>query len=448
MATITLSLSRKSDKATRNNEVLIEFWHGRAIHQRAKTNLYVHPDYWNSEQQTIVIPNWRLLTKEKKQIKDDLIQKKTRLNEICELVQNSFQSVDKSNIAKDWLKSLIYDFNFPKEVVEDSIADKESFFDAFEKYVTICKFSDGRKRKMRCVIRTLQRFELYTGIELEFDTITDDTLREIEEFYFDEPAICQNECYTDILKAVPESRTPQPRGGNTLNAFMKLLKAFINWAIKNEYTTNYPFKKYTIPGSVYGTPIFINKDELERLYHFDFSNHPKLARQRDIFVFHCMIGCRISDLWAMTNSNIVDGILEYIPSKTMRERGDTIRVPLNEIAREILERYKDENRNSLLPFISQQHYNNYIKTILQKAGIDRIVTKINPITQKEEQRPIYEVASSHMARRTFIGNLYNKVKDPNIIGKFTGHTEGSKAFCRYRDIDIDMGKDLVKLLDF
>ena len=82
------------------------------------------------------------------------------------------------------------------------------------------------------------------------------------------------------------------------------------------------------------------------------------------------------------------------------------------------------------------------------AGIDRIVTKINPITQKEEQRPIYEVASSHMARRTFIGNLYNKVKDPNIIGKFTGHSEGSRAFCRYRDIDIDMGKDLVKLLDF
>lgn len=448
MATITLSLSRKSDKATLNHEVLIEFWHGRSIHQRAKSNVFIHPDYWNDEQKTIVIPNWRLLTEDKKQIKEDLLQKKSRLNEICELVQKSFQSLDKSNVAKDWLKSLILDFNFPKVVVEDSIADKESFFDAFTKYITISKFSDVRKRKMRCVIRTLQRFELYTGIELQFDTITDDTLREIEEFYFDEPAICKNEYYDDILKAVPESRTPQPRGGNALNAFMKCLRAFINWAIKNEYTTNYPFKKYTIHGCVYGTPIFINKEELEKLYHFDFGNHPTLARQRDIFVFQCMIGCRVSDLWAMTNSNIVDGILEYIPSKTKKERGETIRVPLNEIAREILERYKDENENRLLPFISQQHYNNYIKTILQMAGIDRIVTKINPITQKEEQRPIYEVASSHMARRTFIGNLYNKVKDPNIIGKFTGHSEGSRAFCRYRDIDIDMGKDLVKLLDF
>lgn len=47
----------------------------------------------------------------------------------------------------------------------------------------------------------------------------------------------------------------------------------------------------------------------------------------------------------------------------------------------------------------------------------------------------------------FIGNLYKQVKDPNLVGSLSGHTEGSKAFARYRDIDEEMKTDLVKLLE-
>ena len=57
------------------------------------------------------------------------------------------------------------------------------------------------------------------------------------------------------------------------------------------------------------------------------------------------------------------------------------------------------------------------------------------------------IASSHMARRTFIGNIYKLVKDPNLISDLTGHVEGSRAFTRYRTIDIDLKKDLVKILE-
>ena len=58
-----------------------------------------------------------------------------------------------------------------------------------------------------------------------------------------------------------------------------------------------------------------------------------------------------------------------------------------------------------------------------------------------------EIASNHMARRTFIGNIYKLVKDPNLVSALTGHAEGSRAFNRYRDIDIDMKRDLVKILE-
>lgn len=68
------------------------------------------------------------------------------------------------------------------------------------------------------------------------------------------------------------------------------------------------------------------------------------------------------------------------------------------------------------------------------------------ITGTEVMKPIYEIASSHLARRTFIGNLYNKVKDPNLIGSMTGHSPGSEAFARYHDINDEVKKTTVQLL--
>jgi len=88
-----------------------------------------------------------------------------------------------------------------------------------------------------------------------------------------------------------------------------------------------------------------------------------------------------------------------------------------------------------------------IKAIFKIAGINRIVTILDPLTNEGVRKPLHEVASSHLARRTFIGNIYKQVKDPNLVGALSGHKEGSKAFNRYGQIDEDMKKELVKYLD-
>lgn len=102
--------------------------------------------------------------------------------------------------------------------------------------------------------------------------------------------------------------------------------------------------------------------------------------------------------------------------------------------------------NGILPFTHEQYYNEAIKEVFTLAGVTRIVTVLNPLTREEEKRPINEVASSHLARRTFIGNIYKKVKDPNLVGALSGHKERSKAFNRYREIDEEMKRELVDLL--
>ena len=149
----------------------------------------------------------------------------------------------------------------------------------------------------------------------------------------------------------------------------------------------------------------------------------------------------------MTRQSVINGAVEYIPRKTKDGNPVTVRIPLNDKAKAILEKYEDHKSSGLLPFIYEQKYNDAIKMAFEQAGLDRLVTILDPLTGEDVKKPLYEVASSHMAHRTFIGNIYKKVKDPNLVGALSGHKEGSKAFNRYREIDDEMKRELVDLLE-
>lgn len=87
-----------------------------------------------------------------------------------------------------------------------------------------------------------------------------------------------------------------------------------------------------------------------------------------------------------------------------------------------------------------------IRIILTCLKIDRKVPVFNLMTRETELKPLCEVATSHTARKTFIGNLYKKVKDPSLVASLSGHTDGSRAFARYREIDMDMKRELVNMI--
>ena len=121
-------------------------------------------------------------------------------------------------------------------------------------------------------------------------------------------------------------------------------------------------------------------------------------------------------------------------------------MPLHEKALKILERY-DKNADRLLPFKTVHTYNLGIRELLKHCGIDRIVTSLDTHGFHTVQSPLYEVARSHTARKTIIGNLYRQVPDPNLIASLSGHVEGSRAFNRYRTIDDDMKRKLVEMIN-
>ena len=145
--------------------------------------------------------------------------------------------------------------------------------------------------------------------------------------------------------------------------------------------------------------------------------------------------------------NPIDGWLEYIPGKTLN-KGNTelVRVPLCDTAKEILARYSHVSPR-LFPVICEAQYNMYIKFVLDFAGIHRMVTVLNPLTRQPEQKMLSDVATSHTARKTFIGDLYAKVKDQALDSSLTGHSPQSRAFQRYRTIDDTMKRELIGMLE-
>jgi len=144
---------------------------------------------------------------------------------------------------------------------------------------------------------------------------------------------------------------------------------------------------------------FLTLEELKKLHQFDFTDRPDLELFRDLFVLQSHLGLRICDLFSVTKANIVGDAIEYSPIKTGNR---VVRVPLTGTAKQILEKYSRPDAQSLVPKIPLTDYNKGIKKVLKEAGINRVVAIMNTTTGHEEHYPIYEVASSHMARRTFV----------------------------------------------
>lgn len=321
-----------------------------------------------------------------------------------------------------------------------------SFFDVMKIFVR--RNGDENKRES-VIIHILERFESYQRIKLRnasfrlnLDDITPQTLADIEYFIKNEAAIANKypQLYNNV-KGLLE------RNENTVSSKMKMFRTFMRWALTNGYTENRPFDRYSVKPEIYGTPYYLTLEERDAIANFPIENK-SLTTQRDIFIFQCFVGCRVSDLITLKPENIVEGFLVYIPHKTRHESLQIVRVPLSDKAMKLILRYNgSDKRGRLFPFVSAQKYNNSIKKIFTACGITRPVAIANPRTGKEEFRPINELASSHIARRTFVGNLYKKVKDPNLIASMSGHAEGSKAFARYRAIDDDIKKELIDLIE-
>lgn len=284
--------------------------------------------------------------------------------------------------------------------------------------------------------------------------ITETDIRKFSEFLKDEhkrvkqfPTIYKMKLFDDISRK--GNRPIEERGNNTIYKYLKDLKCVLRWATRKGYVLRNVMDGYNIGKEIYGTPYYLTIEERDQILNFDLSSNKLLEVARDAFIFQCFVGCRIGDLSRLTWENINNGYLEYVPQKTKHKRATCLRVPLHKSALQILERYKGQTDKDgkifpLAKWITDK--NDRIKKVFTLVGITRKVLVMDSITQTEHLKPLNEIASTHLARRTFIGNLYKQVKDPCIISSMSGHAPNSTAFARYRTIDDQIKEETISLL--
>ncbi len=226
---------------------------------------------------------------------------------------------------------------------------------------------------------------------------------------------------------------------STIGKQLGYLKWFLRWAMKKNYPVNNAFMTFKPKlKQTQKKVIFLTWPELNKFKDFTIAaDMQHLERVRDIFLFCCFTGLRYSDVYNLKRSDVKKTHIEITTIKT----SDSLIIELNKYSKAILDKYKKIpfEDNKALPVISNQKMNDYIKELAKLAEIDEPVreTYYKGNQRIDEVTPKYELLSTHAGRRTFICNALSLGIQPQVVMKWTGHSD-YKAMKPYIDIADDI----------
>lgn len=308
-----------------------------------------------------------------------------------------------------------------KPVSEEPKPKKEAlpcdFFQVFDDFVEDCgrqnNWTDSTFEKFAAVKNHLTNFR--EGLTFEF---------------FDERGLND---YVGYLRDVKEMRN------STIGKQLSFLKWFLRWAYKKGVHQNNAYDSYKPKlKSTQKKIIFLTWNELNRFREFKIpSNKQALERVRDVFLFQCFTGLRYSDVFNLRRSDIKGDHIEVTTVKT----SDSLIIELNNHSKAILDKYKDVafEDDKVLPVITNQKMNDYLKELAEMAGIDEPVrqTYYKGNERIDDVTPKYALLGTHAGRRTFICNALALGIPPQVVMKWTGHSD-YKAMKPYIDIADDI----------
>lgn len=326
------------------------------------------------------------------------------------------------------------------EIPEENLLDRFQRFigESFDNGV----FSRERKRHYETTWRILRRFLTISGqIDIKPCEFKSDEIVKFGQFVGDEYKYAEmkrwQSVYGDIKNKadIPSS----PRNQNTVSAKLKMLRAFFSELEAGEEISRSPFSTTgrkrirEFLSERTNVPVFLTADEFTKLINAD--NIPDTLKETyDAFMLHCSLGCRIGDFQRLCVTNVSvspEGIpyVHYLPRKTQRQAhsNEEIQTPLLKYALDIIK--TTGFSFTILKYASgKSGYNKKIKELLQWCGIDREVPVFNEETKQNDMIPLYEVASSKLARKTFVDMMAKVQIDVYASGL---HSRGSDAVAHY-----------------
>ena len=334
-------------------------------------------------------------------------------------VQEIFKKFEVEEImpTPEQIKKAFNALHKPIEEVKPRKSTPNAFYKVFDEFVRDCgrqnDWTDSTYEKFAAVKNHLMNFR--DGLTFDF---------------FDEKGLND---YVTYLRDVKEMRN------STIGKQLSFLKWFLRWAFKKGLHQNNAYDSYKPKlKSTQKKIIFLTWEELNKLREFEIpAAKQALDRVRDVFLFQCFTGLRYSDVFNLRRSDIKGDHIEVTTVKT----SDSLIIELNNHSKAILDKYKDVSfeDDKVLPVITNQKMNDYLKELAELAGIDEPVcqTYYRGNERIDEVTPKYALLGTHAGRRTFICNALVLGIPPQVVMKWTGNSD-YKAMKPYIDIADDI----------
>ena len=191
-------------------------------------------------------------------------------------------------------------------------------------------------------------------------------------------------------------------------------------------------QKTNFKKKAYNEIIALSESEIQKLMNHDLSDRPSLERVRDLFWLLCYTGQRFEDLINFDPKDIKNNAWDFISVKVKKR----VIVPFEGYiapAKDILERI-----GYSVPKISNQKFNEYIKTVGKLAGMDEII-KITRYSGKQKlviEKRKYDFLSSHVGRRSMVTNLLSRNVPITLVQKLTAHSD-IRTLMKYESANTD-----------
>lgn len=219
-------------------------------------------------------------------------------------------------------------------------------------------------------------------------------------------------------------------GQNTAIKYLGNFKKIIIGSLKSGLLKKDPFQGVKIKRiEVY--PTVLTKEEIVKIINKRYDIE-RLKYVRDIFLFSCYTGLSYIDVYRLQSSDIVTGIDGEKWIITARKKTDSpTRLPLLPCALKILKRYKNHpkclDNGTVLPVLTNQKMNSYLKEIADTCGIKKKLT-------------------FHTARHTFATTItLNNGVPMETVSKMMGHKSLKQTQHYARVIDLKVSEDMKQL---
>ncbi|QRE03558.1 tyrosine-type recombinase/integrase [Flavobacterium psychrophilum] len=393
MATTNFRIQTKKNPAN----IYLRFCNGRNMEIETAIGVYVNPIHWDSKNQKI----------------RNLIEIKNRDEINSKLAKLKIHIIDEFNvdfmsgeiINKNWLQQKASTFfNRPKGEEKKQNLDKNIYLTSFADW-WLEEIAPTRKvNSNSCMaITTINHYKILNEIVKKFEGNKKIILKKLD---------------SSILNSFSEYLTNQRYSKITASRMIGRLKFFCERAEEENIEVNKNYKQRVFIADEteeYKHP-YLNEFEINKIFKYDFSQDDTLDNVRDNFIIGLWTGLRVSDfLKRLDVSNINDGFIEIKTEKT----NTLVSLPIHKQVAQILNK-----RGGFLPSkISEQKFNNHIKTICLLCDIDEKmiggIVKVDSKT-KEKRKVIglyekYLLVTSHICRRSFATNLFGKIQNSDLM---------------------------------